>query len=241
MLRRPTSQIAPVGPTRSLSEGSTSTWWRCAPFLRRAIVIFGAAPGTTCGNHRANYPRHHRTPSGMVFAVQMHEPARKAGCNPYLIPPYKRGGAGSNPAAPTKFVQLDGLIETLVGDSATTAGNHRCMLLTGKGAQRLWQYPLRPPGRAAPTAGTTGTGAVHRAEESAASGRADSCLHRGESDGWRASRGGRAIGWEQDVDLDGDPPSVTVRADRARGHTKAPRSRRVLKLARIAVRALREW
>ena len=27
----------------------------------------------------------------MVFAVQMHEPARKAGCNPYLIPPYKRG------------------------------------------------------------------------------------------------------------------------------------------------------
>jgi hypothetical protein len=33
----------------------------------------------------------------------------------------------------------------------------------------------------------------------------------------------RAIGWEQDVDLDGNPPSVAVlRADRAGGDTKTP-------------------
>ncbi len=52
----------------------------------------------------------------------------------------------------------------------------------------------------------------------------------------------RAIGWEQDVDLDGDPPSVAVlRADRAGGGTKTARSRRALKLAQMAVRALREW
>ncbi len=52
----------------------------------------------------------------------------------------------------------------------------------------------------------------------------------------------RAIGWEEDVDLDGDPPSVAVlRADRAGGDTKTPRSRRALKLARMAVGALREW
>ena len=38
----------------------------------------------------------------MVFAVQMHEPTRKAECNPYLIPPYKRGVTGSNPVAPTR-------------------------------------------------------------------------------------------------------------------------------------------
>ncbi len=99
-------------------------------------MISGAAPGTTCGNHRANYPRHLRASSGMVFAVQMHELTRKAGRNPYLIPPYKRGGAGSNPAAPTKFLQLGGLFETLIGDPVTTAGNHRCMLPDGEGVPR---------------------------------------------------------------------------------------------------------
>jgi len=52
----------------------------------------------------------------------------------------------------------------------------------------------------------------------------------------------RAIGWEEDVDLDGNPPSVAVlRADRAGGDTKTARSRRALKLAQMAVGALREW
>ena len=52
----------------------------------------------------------------------------------------------------------------------------------------------------------------------------------------------RAIGWEQDVDLDGNPPSIAVlRADRAGGDTKTPKSRRALKLAQMAVGALREW
>ena len=52
----------------------------------------------------------------------------------------------------------------------------------------------------------------------------------------------RAIGWEEDVDLDGNPPSVAVlRADRAGGDTKTPRSRRALRLAQMAVGALREW
>jgi len=52
----------------------------------------------------------------------------------------------------------------------------------------------------------------------------------------------RAIGWEQDVHLDGNPPSIAVlRADRAGGDTKTPKSRRALKLAQMAVGALREW
>ena len=52
----------------------------------------------------------------------------------------------------------------------------------------------------------------------------------------------RAIGWKQDVDLDGNPPSVAVlRADRAGGDTKTPKSRRALKLAQMAVGALRDW
>jgi hypothetical protein len=41
--------------------------------------------------------------------------------------PYKRGVTGSNPVAPTKFVQLDDIFETLIGNPVTTAGNHRCM------------------------------------------------------------------------------------------------------------------
>lgn len=52
----------------------------------------------------------------------------------------------------------------------------------------------------------------------------------------------RAMGWAEDVDLDGDPPSVAVlRADRAGGDTKTPRSRRALKLAQLAAGALRQW
>jgi hypothetical protein len=52
----------------------------------------------------------------------------------------------------------------------------------------------------------------------------------------------RAIGWQQDVDLDGEPPSVAVlRADRAGGDVKTPKSRRALQLPRLAVAALREW
>ena len=52
----------------------------------------------------------------------------------------------------------------------------------------------------------------------------------------------RAISWQEDVDLDGNPPSVAVlRADRAGGDTKTPRSRRALKMGQAAVGALSEW
>ncbi len=52
----------------------------------------------------------------------------------------------------------------------------------------------------------------------------------------------RVIGWEEDVDLDGNPPSVAVlRADRAGGDVKTPKSRRALKLPQLAVGALRDW
>jgi hypothetical protein len=45
-----------------------------------------------------------------------------------------------------------------------------------------------------------------------------------------------------DVDLDGEPPSVAVlRADRAGGDVKAPKSRRSLQLPQMAAAALREW
>jgi hypothetical protein len=62
-----------------------------APFLCRAIAISGAAPGTTCGNHRADFPRHLRASPGTVFAVQLHELIAIAGARSFPIPPYKRG------------------------------------------------------------------------------------------------------------------------------------------------------
>jgi hypothetical protein len=70
---------------------------------------------------------------------------------PGPISPYKRGVTGSNPVAPTRFLQLDGHFETLIGGPVTTAGNHRCMLPDGGVPKGPWQHPLRPPGRAAPT------------------------------------------------------------------------------------------
>ncbi len=177
----------PPGPNSLHRRGVSNRRGGGRSFLCRAIVISGAAPGTTCGNHRANYPRHLRASSGMIFAVQMHEPTRKAGRNPYLIPPYKRGVTGSNPVAPTEFLQLGGLFETLIGDPVTTGGNHWCMLLTEEECPAAVAVsPSTTRARRAPTAGTTGTGAARRAEGSAASGLADACLHRGEPDGWRA-------------------------------------------------------
>jgi integrase len=80
-------------------------------------------------------------------------------------------------------------------------------------------------------------------EGSTPSGLADACLHRCVSlmGGVRPEEA-RAIGWEEGVDLDGNPPSVAVlRADRAGGDTKTARSRSALKMAQMAVGALREW
>ena len=112
----------------------------------------------------------------------------------------------------------------------------------GKGAQGPWQHPLRPRGRAAPTACTTGAEAARRLKDPR---RPAALMHAyivvSLVAGVRPEEA-RAIGWEEDVDLDGNPPSVAVlRADRAGGDTKTPRSRRALKLAQVAVGALREW
>jgi hypothetical protein len=50
----------------------------------------------------------------MVSAVQADQSPLWAGQNPGLVTPYKREAGGSNPPAPTKFPQLDGLFETLI-------------------------------------------------------------------------------------------------------------------------------
>ena len=94
-----------TGPARRDRENDvafmTVTWQRWHPLLRlytRTSAKFAsqasgqqAAPGTTCGNHRANSPRHPRASPGMVSAVQTRESALGAGRIPCRIPPYKRG------------------------------------------------------------------------------------------------------------------------------------------------------
>ena len=112
----------------------------------------------------------------------------------------------------------------------------------GKGIPGPRQHPLTMRARRAPTPSSTGTGAA-RPGLRIYVGLSRSCT--------RTSRGARtaglrpdgtwAIGSEEDVDLDGTPPSVAVlRAERAGGDTKTPRSRRALKLAQVAAGALRE-
>jgi hypothetical protein len=66
----------------------------------------------------------------MVFAVQLHDLTPKAGTRslPYFA--LQARGHWFEPSCATKFLQLDGLFETLIGP-VTVAGNHRCILPYG--------------------------------------------------------------------------------------------------------------
>jgi hypothetical protein len=100
------------------------------------------------------------------------------------------------------------------------------MLPDGKGAQgAMAASPSTTRPRRAPTAGTTGTGAAGRAADPR---RPASLMHAyivvSVMAGVRpalSAKETRAIGWEEDVDLDANPLSVAaLRADRAGGDTK---------------------
>ena len=118
-------------PTRSPSEGSADAGWRALlpmPRLPRSAMLpreplagttVHTFPGTL-GHLPAWFPQ---------FSCMKLTPGAGTRSLPYS--PYKRGAGGSNPPAPTKFLQLDGLFETLIGNPVTTAGNHRCMLPDG--------------------------------------------------------------------------------------------------------------
>ena len=72
-------QAGQAHPNSLFKRGVNADGAAGAPSLCRAVVVSGAAPGTTCGNHRANYPRHLGASSGTVSAAQMHEWARRPG------------------------------------------------------------------------------------------------------------------------------------------------------------------
>src|SRR5580658_9038319 len=60
--------------------------------------------GTTCGNHRAHFPRHPRTSPAMVSAGRVDELTSLAWADPRpCFALQARGFVGSNPTAPTFF------------------------------------------------------------------------------------------------------------------------------------------
>ena len=61
----------PSGPTRSSSEGSRDAVAGARSYAELSPISY-AAPGTTCGNHRANSLRHPGASQGMVSAGQAH-------------------------------------------------------------------------------------------------------------------------------------------------------------------------
>ena len=113
----------------------------------------------------------------------------------------------------------------------------------GEGCPAIAASPSTTRARRALTAGTTGAGVTWRAEGSAASGLADARLHRGEPDGCACAprKAGRSGGSRRSTWTAIRRRSRCLRADRAGGDTKTARSRRALKLAQVAVGALREW
>ena len=98
----------------------------------------------------------------------------------------------------------------------------------GKGAQGPWRHPLRPRGRAVRRRRALPALERHAGlkDPRRPASLMHACIVVSLMAGVRPGEA-RAIGWEEDVDLDGNPPSVAVlRADRAGGDTKIPRSRR---------------
>jgi hypothetical protein len=133
--------------------------WRAPVPMPSYCPISDAAPGTTCGNHRAHFPRHLRTSPGMVFAVQLHELTPEGWTRSLIHFALQARSRWFEPTCAHQVFAARWPFETLIGGQVTTAGNHRCMLPDGKkGAQGPWQHHLRSPGRALPasTAGTTG-------------------------------------------------------------------------------------
>src|SRR5579859_3047824 len=79
----------------------------------------------------------HTARTGTLTPIQVRgPPAPRAHSSAEEHSPYKREAGGSNPPAPTKFLQLDYLFETLIGSPVTTPGNHRCTLPDGRRVPR---------------------------------------------------------------------------------------------------------
>jgi hypothetical protein len=116
------------------------------PALTPVISKANEISGSQTGSHRRQTPGDAGRRARTISAVSWHNKLRRATFRDRSVASYKRGGAGSNPAAPTRFLQLDGLFETPIGGQVTTAGNHRCILPDGGRVPSCHgSIPLRPP------------------------------------------------------------------------------------------------
>jgi hypothetical protein len=95
---------------------------------------------------------------------------------------------------PPRFRQLHCLFETLIGDSGTTAGNHRCMLPDGGGVPGgQGVHRSGPPGCAVRRQASAAAGAAWVLQEPAVSDLAGACRHCCEPGGWRTPEEAWAI------------------------------------------------
>ena len=78
---------------------------RASPAARGPCDL-ATASGATCGSHPAYSSRHSQASSGRVSAAQERRLILRAGAILSLFSPYKRGVAGSIPAAPTPKSQV---------------------------------------------------------------------------------------------------------------------------------------
>jgi hypothetical protein len=114
---------------------------RCGPMARWGSCPVARSKSQT-KSQRPQTPGHARPLPAAITAARWHVRTFPAPSSHTTDFAYERGVTVSNPVAPTRFSQLNGIFETLIGNPATTAGNHRCMLPDErKRAQRPWPHP----------------------------------------------------------------------------------------------------
>jgi hypothetical protein len=96
--------------TRSPSEGSRYAVAGARSYAELS-PISDAAPGTTCGNHRADFPRAKTSP-GMVSAVQVHEPTSVAWARSLVHFALQARGHWFEPSCAHNFRILDSACRT---------------------------------------------------------------------------------------------------------------------------------
>ncbi len=101
--------------------------WRAFVPMPSYHPIFDADPGTTFGNHMQTFPGTLGHLPALFSQFSCLNCPRGLRCDPYSYSPYKRGAAGSNPAAPTRseafFRNVDLVAERKRRAKGLTAGD----------------------------------------------------------------------------------------------------------------------
>jgi hypothetical protein len=98
-------------PQLALQARGQDMRWRAPVPMPSYRPISDAAPGTTCGNHRAHFPRAKTSP-GMVSAVQVHEPTSVAWARSLVHFALQARGHWFEPSCAHNFRILDSACRT---------------------------------------------------------------------------------------------------------------------------------